>query len=400
MKRSLSLVALVAVASCSAAPSGGPNAIPGPADAAARPARVAHAGNTEFTTSGRNILLDGKPFFVKGVDYAPVPICSVYQETPLANSNAAIWQRDLPNIRKLGANAIRVYNSNADTPIDQFLTAAYNGGTNPIYTVLSIRIDNPDLLLNQGAVDALYGQYYNLAKNNGANPDVLGISIFQEIDTPARVNNPAWWKGLKRVAQGAIDGFKAIGAKKIVTSTFTDNDSLDTVRKAVANGYNIDVYGATIYRGPNWGQGNLWPDVERSSTKPFLIMEWGASEGYHPGGVPNQIEEYPADKASIMSGYLDELATSMYPNSTLRGGPVSGGFIFEWSDEWYKAGVPESDGGCKHVANGTVNGAFPDGYNDEAWYGLNIISAGTPNVLAERPAFGVLQETWAKQPDH
>ena len=62
---------------------------------------------------GRQLIIDGKPTLLKGVCYSPVPINqSVYFE-PYGDYFTAdysfIWLRDLPLIKAMGANVLRVY---------------------------------------------------------------------------------------------------------------------------------------------------------------------------------------------------------------------------------------------------------------------------------------------------
>ena len=96
--------------------------------------------------------------------------------------------------------------------------------------------------------------------------------------------------------------------------------------------------------------------------------------------------------------YVSGLATELYTNSTEKGGIGSGGFYFEWNDEWWKANSPGVHlGGPLSGARLAANAVFPGCINDEAWYGLNAIAAGTPNVFTQRPTAPALQSVWIKQ---
>ncbi|MGP8101152.1 MAG: hypothetical protein ACLQHL_10420 [Candidatus Cybelea sp.] len=84
--------------------------------------------DTDFVVSGRYIDLSeapggspsvhsaaGKNFFIKGLVYWPTPIGKGVADAPmlddaLRDGNMAVWSRDLPLMRAMGANAIHVYN--------------------------------------------------------------------------------------------------------------------------------------------------------------------------------------------------------------------------------------------------------------------------------------------------
>ena len=68
--------------------------------------------------------------------------------------------------------------------------------------------------------------------------------------------------------------------------------------------------------------------------------------------------------------YATQNATEIYEHRASNGGVTSGGFYFEWNDEWWKSGWP-----FKHIGGfeGNViiaNAAFPGCYDDQAWFGL------------------------------
>jgi hypothetical protein len=92
-------------------------------------------------------------------------------------------------------------------------------------------------------------------------------------------------------------------------------------------------------------------------------------------------------------------ATELFTHWANKGGEASGGFYFEWNDEYYKSGWkgPEHIGGAN---NGTVvqNAAFPGCYNDEGWYGLNSNNADfIPNRHIGRRTLNAIKAVWAAQ---
>ncbi len=331
------------------------------------------------------------PAFFKGIDYAPTPICSAPLDNPLGNKNSAIWSRDLAVLRTLGVNAVKVYNANPNAePITDFLTAAYNGGKKPIYTILSIFFPS-DAPLNGGAVADLSAQYRKLARDNGANPDVIGISIGAEVNSEKVRSNKAWWDGMSTIARAAKEGFTQAGSpKKLITTTMVD-DGFITEREGEKYGFPVDAWGVNFYRGSTFG--SAFSEYAKVSKKPLIVSEWGTPESWHPGGDPNKAVEFPPGKVKLLTGYIGGLAKEIFSNSVPKGGVALGGFYFEYSDEWWKAGDP-----CIQLPNPEApNPKYPGGFGDEAWFGLNIIAKGKPNVLTQRPAFTTLKNVWATQ---
>jgi hypothetical protein len=153
MKKACAIVALAAVVSCH----GADGSIPGAGTNAGLAGREPRAVNTAFKASGRSILLDGKPFFAKGIAYSPTPIGTTVGDLPLLddplrNANKPIWSRDLPLMVAMGVNAIHVYNvappgyDQKTGPIAQFLAAAWNGGKNPVYVLMTVYFTGDQLL--------------------------------------------------------------------------------------------------------------------------------------------------------------------------------------------------------------------------------------------------------------
>jgi hypothetical protein len=396
---------------------------------------------THFTVHARYIyesIGNGTPlpFFVKGVDYSPTPIGKGVADPPLLNDplrdgNEAIWSRDLGPMRTIGVNAIHVYNVvpppyDKDTgPISKFLTAAWNNGTNPIYVIITIHFPG-SALKNRGAANDLAKQYYDMDKKYASYPAVMGVAISNEILAENFFNDREWWDNFNVVASRAKQGFVDGGnGSKIVTTS--EVDSFFAVGKyGEKYGAKVDAYGVNIYRGRTLT--NLFDEIKDVTTKPVMLTEYGATAAYHPAW--GNTYEYPRDLHGIghclpttrdgpndrgvrelpdkgnpkMAGLIDYAtnnATLLYDGYKNHGGVVSGGFYFEWTDEWWKAdngANPEYRG--KHV--GTIDafrGHFPGCNEDAAWFGLNSISKGAGDVdkITPRPTRKALRELWATQ---
>jgi hypothetical protein len=240
-------------------------------------------------------------------------------------------------------------------------------------------------------VNDLSGQYRKLAQVNGVYPGVIGMSISAEVNDEKVRDNPSWWNGMSRIARAAKEGFKLSGhPEKFITTTMVD-DGFKTEKEGEKYNFPVDVWGVNFYRGETFGV--AFSDYKKVSSKPLIVAEWGTPASYHPNGNPDKAEEFPAGKVHQLTSYVGGLAKEIGDNSIQKGGVAMGGFYFEYSDEWWKAGD-----NCIQLPNPNApNAKFPGGYDDEAWFGLNSIADGKPNVLTQRPTFDKLKGVFGQQ---
>lgn len=418
MERFISTLLILALAGCS-----GLAAVPRSSGASAPQVRERAAFSTAFTVRGRAIMLStngraARAFIVKGVDYAPTQICSgsgSASSLALSDTNEAIWSKDLPSMRAMGVNAVKIYgmaigSDNKPLPIGKWLKAAYNGNTKPIYTVLSIWIP-PDVVgngANPGQVQTLATQYYQLAKTYGADPDVMGISIGGEWNYPQYVGNAATWtNGVNPIIAQALAGLQAagVGSEKILTTTLINDlnpgaPSASTIVQGQNNGFprGAFVWGFDVYNGFD----NVVSFVKQHTTHPMVFSEWGQPMAKHPQpkANPTLVREFPRPLPAPVTRWLNQNGKVIYNHPGMN----SGSFYFEWNDEWWKAyNNPTPDQLCTHAGgnNGTnpqPSDYFPSGFNDEGWYGLNALSknGNKPNVMTPRPSLTTLKNLWAQ----
>lgn len=434
----------------------------------------ASGSSTSFTVSGRSILLDGQPFYIKGVDYMNTQIDADSDPNPLDDENAALWKPDLDAMRAAGVNALKVYNVSLASfqpfvpvlgdgnklkdyetgKIGKFLDAAWNGGNHPIYVVLSIYFGGEDVL-DPAHLKALRDVYGLLAKEYSSYPAFMGISLGSEINSESLIHQPEWWKALNTISAQIRNSYKGLRAKKIITTTMVDmvkDHQLATVVAGEQNRFAIDAWGIDSYRGYTFT--DIWKQIEAATTKPEIMAEYGASAalwtqssatynqtshvcpqstypkgsfgppdpkpywGLPPGPPPpwEHVKELPASGNPNMQFLVNQVAANaeeLYKNSTGQGGVGSGGFYFEWNDEWAKAGWPHSHiGGFPgNVISPTP--PFAGCYWDEAWFGLlydkpidrEYVWPGKGNPFPKRPAdehiprptLKAIKDVWAKE---
>ena len=115
----------------------------------------------------------------------------------------------------------------------------------------------------------------------------------------------------------------------------------------------VDIFGANVYRG-NHGMGDsFWHDVAEEWAKPLFISEFGC-----PAYARNKSEiEAEELQAEYLRGNWEDIEWN------LGGGPGVGngigGVLFEWMDEWWKAGAPPTFDPSVHDTVGQFAGPFP-----------------------------------------
>ena len=348
-------------------------------------------------------------------------------------------------MRKANVNSVRVYGmwpylknsnfSNTGTVAshDDFLTSAYNGGVDPIYVFAAYSISADifhykvvdakptdgswykvlptapgggdqiwveDTAYNSGA-GATYRQtveseYKTLVNQVKDNPAVMGFVVSNELNSLQNINNPTFWNWINDLA-GDI---KTLAPGKLTMTSLVD-DSMATVPLAeslASNMPNLDVWGINSYRGTEaTGFDDLFSTFEAASEKALLVTEYGC-----PASTRNsqgQLTELPLN-ADAQAKYIAAHWKDIEQNSLI----ASGGYVFEWTDEWWK--VPNT--ASTHDAGQATNGAFPGGWDDEEYFGINRVKVngrsaadpwnpGQPNAadtLLPRTAVATLKTLW------
>jgi tetratricopeptide (TPR) repeat protein len=156
------------------------------------------------------------------------------------------------------------------------------------------------------------------------------------------------------------------------------------------NAPDLDIYGANAYRGKE-GFGTLWRDVLKLYGKPVIITEYGCpAYSKYITFENNETEQAEYHRGSWLS---------MEENFAGYGsGNALGGVIFEWTDEWWKAGPPPEFDQHKQDIIGQWMGPFIDGWSYEEWFGLCSIGDGKhgPFKRQLRKSYFTYKELWEK----
>lgn len=307
---------------------------------------------------GKRILVGGEPFHIRGVNWNPVPRGGRHPEDL---DFAGFAATDIPLMQSAGLNAVRTYEPLLDRAVlDQFEEA----GIFVLNTVYP------------------YG---------GAAPSVVTDRVNQVKDHPAIlmwvIGNEWNYNGLYTSPQGSFEQsisllaeasalIKAADASHPIASVYGELAGIEVAMNALPD---VDVWGINAYRGISFGElFATWETLTSTSPKPMFLAEYGADAFNSITGSPDVEAQAEATRA---------LTQEILANSAaLAEGSCSGGTVFEWADEWWKAeGDPSAhdNGGI-----GVEGGPHPDNTFNEEWWGLVDIDRNA------RPAYYELQSLY------
>jgi beta-glucuronidase len=372
----------------------------------------------QYANGHWRILVDGKPFFIKGITYLPTKVGESPDDGTLDNwmtqdtnhngkpdgpydsyvdkndknkqhSNEVVVG-DFQLLKEMGANTLRLYQQ-PFKPVKSLLR--------DLYKRYGIRVLMGDYLgkyaFGSGADWATGTDYENpvqqanmlktveeLIKEFKDEPYILMWVLGNENNYGVSCNGnskpDAFYKFVNKVAQR----IKEIDPDRPVAMV---NGDVLYIDKFAANAPDIDVFSANVYRG-DYGFGPFWSDVQSAVNKPVYITEYGAP------GYSNQksIEEMEEEQAFYDQGnWMDILENSAgYPDGE---GNSIGGVAFEWVDEWYKSYGPWS-----HETKADATGPFPGGYYFEEWFGITGQGDGknSPFLRHLKKAYFMYKKHW------
>ena len=345
----------------------------------------------QYTNGDWQLMVDDKPYAIKGITYSPTKVGQSPDDGTLTN-----WMEDDFNnngkidgpydsfVDKNGNNA-----RDNDEPVTGDFQLLKDMGVNTIrwyqqpfkankqllrelYEKYGIRVIMGDFLgkyaLGSGAswypgtdynneehkknmmksvldmVNEFKGEPYILFWLLG-NENVYGFACNADKEPEA------YFKFVNEVARAV----KAADPEHLVATCSGDTLFLDVFGK---NCPDVDIFGTNAYRG-DFGFVHIWQDVKAASDKPAFITEYGC---------PAHAEGRSAEDAEKMqSDYHQSAWEDIHANMAFRegAGNAIGGVIFEWIDEWWKAYEPGL-----HDKKGLFTGPFPDGYMHEEWLGV------------------------------
>jgi hypothetical protein len=399
MRRPLTLLALCALLAAPAAAEDAP-----PAGGALPSIRVAS------DAAGWRLRIDGRDTMVLGVNWDHVPVGQNYAWNLFAQPDAVIEEalgRDMPLLRAMGANAIRVY---AGIPPRWVRYIHERWG---IWTVLNHPMARYGLTLDGVWVPSV--DYSDPRVRAAVKREVLAL-VDEFKDTPGLLmwllgnenNYGLHWRSseIEALPEGKRDEARARHLYSLFGEVIREVKAKDPSRPvAIANGdvqyldliaeecRGLDVFGANVYRGRSMR--DLYDVVKEKLGVPVMFTEFGADAFDAKANREDDVTQ---------ARYLQAQWREIYEQAAGQGkaGNAIGGLVFQWSDGWWKYGQ-ESNLDVHDTNASWPNGGYPEdlvpGRNNmnEEWWGITAKGPADARGLYDvypRTAYYVLQAAW------
>lgn len=301
------------------------------------------------TIDGPQILVQGEPLHLRGVNWNPVPKGGTH---PQDLAYAEFAAEDIALMQAAGINAVRTYEPLTDPAVLDALAAAGIFVLNTVYPYGGNAVDLVDAPVNASKDHPailmwVIGNEWNY---NGLYVDLdLNSSIQRINDVAERIRSLDTEHPIATI-YGELPDASVLGQLAI-----------------------IDIWGLNVYSGRTFG--DRFAEWASRSDKPMFFGEYGADAW---NATTNEYD--PMSQAMA----TEDLTNEILDNSILTGGVCSGGTIFEFADEWWKDGSGSPDtqdiGG---IAPG--GGPYPDSTFNEEYWGIVTIDR------EPRPAYDVLK---------
>jgi hypothetical protein len=363
---------------------------------------------------GARLLRDGEPFLIKGVNWGSIPVGENYSYDLWSRSDEeirAVLDTEMPLLKNMGVNAIRLFSF---VP-PHWIT--YIHETYGIHTVINHLMGRYGFMVDgvmQSPID-----YSQPRTREAIKKDVLA-TVERYRNTPGVLlwmlgnenNYGLSWTSyeIENLPQGERDAararhlyslfgeiaaaIKAADDQHLVALCNGDLQYLDLVaREAPA----IDLLAVNVYRGKTVR--DLFSRVKAELGKPVFFSEFGSDAFNARMGR----EDGLAQAEMLKHQWLD-----IYQNSYGQGGPGNalGGFVFQWSDEWWKHKHTENleiHDQAASWANAGYAFDYQEGSNNmnEEWFGIMAKSRNDTRgryQLTPRPAYYLLKDIFALNP--
>jgi exo-beta-1,3-glucanase (GH17 family) len=306
--------------------------------------------------SGRQILVNGIPYTIKGICYHPVP----------KGSNTVSFgnlKEDLALMKEAGINTIRVYSPISDKAVLDQIDAA------GLKVIIGFGYNQ------DGKFDILSGTFADYIKMFKDHPAILFWELGNEYNY-----HPEWFGGQIEIWYKSLnDAAEKIHQIDPTHPVSTAHGELPRT-EVLALCPKIDIWGMNVYRWDNPEE--IFSQWSAISLKPMYLSEAGADSymtakmnGYDQG-------ENEKAQADATRNILDDI---------FRFREIcSGVALFSFADEWWKAGKNETQepGGWAPNSGGTP---FDGAANEEYW---GIVKLDRTKKIA----FGVVKEKYHSVP--
>lgn len=367
--------------------------------------------------NGYKLLLNGKPYVIKGVCYNPVPIGKDYEYNYWGDMNKP-WLIDGKMMKEMGVNTVRFYrpgkNPNEVRKVLDDLHQKF-GIRVLMGHYLGFWDWPPPNYADEGFRDKVRTQVLEMVSLYKDHPGILMWILGNE-------NNYSFDRNVQRWSTEELDALdpeaqktekakiyysfinelakeiKKIDPKHPVVMGVGEVSSLDIAAKYAPE---IDVIGMIAYRGP--GFGNLFRQVKQKFDRPVAMIEWGADSYNAYRREPDEDSQ-----AEFVKLQWQDIERNVGTNPKGAGNSI-GGVIFEWNDEWWKGNenLPHT-WNVQDTAAHWLNASYyydaesPTKTNmNEEWWGVVGLNpkktVGGINERKPKKSYYVLKALWTKK---
>ncbi len=305
--------------------------------------------------SGRQLLVNTNPYQVRGVCYQPTPI-GVDAQFGLVD-DVRIYQRDFPLLQQMGCNTIRTWGKVNQNLLDY----ANQYG---IKVLAGFWVDYNANFWDPTTRNNIINNFRNYVTQYKEHPALLGWGLGNE-QNYFNGNNTAWYKlTANEMAKAAYETEGAVyHPVSIINGEILNiGDPTPGMETDDATLDYIDMWASNVYRG--YELGDFFTTYAGKSEKPLFVSEYGIDAWDNVNG-----QEYPAVQSEWNRHQWEQIVHS--------NGVSPGGTIMAYSDEWWKAGNAWSQDYGGYI----INGAHPDNYSNEEWWGLVKVAYNGPGEI-------------------
>jgi len=363
------------------------------------------------------LMVDGRPYVVKGVCYNPVPIGESH-DYDFWSDPAEPWLVDGALMQKMGVNTVRFYKPGDDLEATKRVVRAlyeefgirtimghWLGFWNypaPFYDDADFRRGVKEDVLKM--VEALKGEdgilFWCLGnENNYSFGGKINSWSSERID---RMKDPRQCLLARAEVYYAFVNEVARAIHKADPEHPVAMGNGETVCLDVAGEHapDVDILGVIMYRGKTFG--NIFNSLRMTYDKPVVFVEFGA-DAY------NAYEK--KEDEDMQAFFLKSQWSEILGNVAGRAGGAGnclGGTMFEWADEWWKHNEWDAAAAARHdtESNWSNSSYYKDikaernmNMNEE-WFGLLRLSEEKEkglNARTPRKAYYEIRELWKSE---
>jgi hypothetical protein len=352
-----------------------------------------HTGPSSVEVSGRELLVDGEPFVVNGMAYAPVPPCEGWQYAWYDQYDR--YSVDFPLIAASGANTVRLYAPLVSTAM---LDEAWANG---LYVMPTFGVDETQLTCPEGRA-FMQDRFVEMVEEWGDHPAILAWLVGNEVNGGLTTTElcTTWHPQLDALALAAhtAEGpsFHPVGtANSIASETLPEICEVATC-STDTDLPNVDFWAVQSYRGCTFGSVISNYAAKSDCAKPLIVTEVGVDAWDGDLDVEDQTMQ-----ADCLESILDEADQAQAVRTP--GGVLAGQCIFSWADEWWKSetecGDPPvlTDWCVQDTCTDWTNSLYlpdADANVNEEWWGMVTLDGADPGLRTPRTAYSRVSEAW------